>query len=65
MVSEVDTEGRRTSVVLARGTNTFIFNCVYAPNNHNINFFANVYDKIDEKLTNFPDSVLNVLGILT
>ena len=62
LASEVDTEGRRASVVLGRGTNTFIFNCIYAPNDHNINFFANVYDKIAEQLTNFPDSVLNVFG---
>jgi exonuclease III len=62
LASEVDTEGRRASVVLGRGTNTFIFNCIYAPNDHNINFFANIYDKIAEQLTNFPDSVLNVFG---
>ena len=60
--SEVDTEGRRASAVLAKGTNTFIFNCIYAPNDHNINFFANVNDKLAEHLTNFPDSVLNVFG---
>jgi exonuclease III/uncharacterized protein YlzI (FlbEa/FlbD family) len=62
LASEVDSEGRMASVVLARGTNTFIFNCIYAPNDHNVNFFANVYDKIAEQLTNFPDSVLNVFG---
>jgi len=62
LASEVDTDGRRASVVLAKGTNTFIFNCIYAPNDHNINYFANVYDQIAEQLSNFPDAVLNIFG---
>ena len=62
LASETDTEGRRASVVLAKGTCTFIFNCLYAPNYHNVEFFADIYEKMAEQITNFPDAVLNVFG---
>jgi exonuclease III len=62
LASETDAEGRRASVVLAKGTCTFIFNCLYAPNDHNVEFFADIYDKMAEQITNFPDAVLNVFG---
>jgi len=62
LTSEVDTDGRRASVVLAKGANTFIFNCIYAPNDHSIDFFANIYDKLAEQIANYPEAVLNIFG---
>lgn len=61
-VGSVDTEGRRAFAVLEKGTNTFIFNCIYAPNDHNINYFANVYEQMAEQLTSFPNAVPNIFG---
>jgi exonuclease III len=62
LTSEVDTDGQTASVVLAKGANTFIFNCIYAPKDHSIDFFANIYNKLAEQVANYPKAVLNIFG---
>jgi exonuclease III len=51
---ELDSEGRFSIIVLERSETSFIMVNVYAPNDHNLNFFANLFNKIIETQISFP-----------
>jgi len=56
-----DENGRYNIGVLAKFEKTFIIVNVYAPNDHNINFFANIFEKIIEIQSHHPGAEI-ILG---
>jgi len=59
---EIDIEGRLGIVILKRFDRYFTFTNVYAPNDHNLTYFSNVFNKIIELQTEFPESINVIAG---
>ena len=53
---ETDNEGRFCLVILNNFDSNFIFSNIYAPNDHNLNFFSNVFNSLINAQTAYPNS---------
>ena len=60
--AEVDDEGRVCWVGLEALGRSFCFTNLYAPNNHDVTFFAKVYEKLITIQTDHPESKLIMVG---
>ena len=60
--SEIDGEGRFCLLILKKFDSNIILSNIYAPNDHNLNFFSFIFNKLIESQTSFPDSDIILAG---
>ena len=53
---EIDNEGRFCLAILNNFESNYIFSNIYAPNDHNLNFFSNVFNSLINAQTAYPNS---------
>jgi exonuclease III len=56
-----DENGRFCSVLVTKSEQTFAVNNIYAPNDHNLDFFTYIYDKIYDQKIEYPEAKV-ILG---
>ena len=59
---DIDNEGRFCLASLKKFNTIFSFANIYAPNNHDLNFFAQVFNRLIDSQTAHPDSSLILAG---
>ena len=59
---KIDNEGRVGLVVLGKFDRNFVFANVYAPNDHNITFFSNIFNTLIETQNMYPGAEIVLAG---
>lgn len=60
--SKIDNEGRACFLVLKKFEINFILANIYAPNDHDLNFFASIFNQLITFKTTFPDAKIVLAG---